>query len=311
MIKHLYDCIPVRGVYDIIVAYAQELKGHCARVIQTRAAVWALVALPHGKFAFSSGHNICVRDHTERIVTLKGHTRPVVSLAVLPNGLLVSGSRDGTLRWWDVTSGMCTYQSVSYDGHRTFSMRALAVLSDGTLAVGNHRIDLYANGVRIYEMPAIHRTIISSLAALPNNLLASAAENVCISDMTAKVCLHTLKHTHQINALSLVFNGQLASGSNDSAVRVWDVATGECVRIIHIGPREDGAYNHVAQSLVLLPDGQLVVSVARCPTKVFNPHTGELVRSMVGHTEGIYAMATMPDGKLLTGSSDLTVRVWE
>jgi hypothetical protein len=35
-------------------------------------------------------------------------------------------------------------------------MCALAVLSDGTLAVGNHRIDLYANGVRIYEMPAIY-----------------------------------------------------------------------------------------------------------------------------------------------------------
>lgn len=69
MIKHLYDCIPVRGVYDIIVAYAQELKGQCVRVIQTEAAVWALVAMPHGKFAFSSGHNISVRDHTERVMT--------------------------------------------------------------------------------------------------------------------------------------------------------------------------------------------------------------------------------------------------
>ena len=41
------------------------------------------------------------------VSTLKGHTKNVSCVTVLPNGCIVSGSRDSTLRIWDPDSWKC------------------------------------------------------------------------------------------------------------------------------------------------------------------------------------------------------------
>ena len=60
--------------------------------------------------------------------TLRGHTRCVDNLAVLPDGTLASGSWDKTVRLW--RDGACVG---TLRGH-TNKVTCLAVLPDGTLA---------------------------------------------------------------------------------------------------------------------------------------------------------------------------------
>ena len=58
-----------------------------------------------------------------------------MSLAVLQDGTLASGSDDTTIRVWDVKTGQ-TIKTLT--GHINW-VRSLAVIADGTLASGSYR----------------------------------------------------------------------------------------------------------------------------------------------------------------------------
>jgi len=46
--------------------------------------------------------------------------------------------------------------------------------------------------------------------------------------------------------------------------------------------------------------------------KLWNPTTGQYFATLNGHSDEVYAVAFLPDERLLvSGGSDFTVRVWE
>jgi WD40 repeat protein len=57
-------------------------------------------------------------------------------------------------------------------------------------------------------------------------------------------------HDGTVWALAALPNGQLASGSSDHSIKIWDVATGAEVRTL-------GDHEGAAVALALLPNGQL------------------------------------------------------
>ena len=63
--------------------------------------------------------------------TFRGHRLSVTALAILPDGRLVSGSDDKTIKIWSLPSGEC---ETLENGTRVSS---LVVLPDERLAVGN------------------------------------------------------------------------------------------------------------------------------------------------------------------------------
>ena len=69
---------------------------------------------------------------------------------------------------------------------------------------------------------------------------------------------------------------RIVSGSEDSTVKVWDAATGSCVRTLE---GHGGWVNSVAVS----PDGQRIVSGSGDRTvKVWDAETGSCVRTLEG-----------------------------
>jgi WD40 repeat protein len=67
------------------------------------------------------------------IKTLSGHTSYVLSLAVLPDGSLASGSSDTKIKIWDTIKGI---EIKTLSGHTSYVL-SLAVLPDGSLASGS------------------------------------------------------------------------------------------------------------------------------------------------------------------------------
>ena len=74
---------------------------------------------------------------------LEGHSDSVHALCVLPDGRLASGSRDYTIRLWDVKTGA---ESARLEGHSK-SVKALCVLPDGRLASGSSD-----NTIRLWDI---------------------------------------------------------------------------------------------------------------------------------------------------------------
>ena len=61
------------------------------------------------------------------------------------------------------------------------------------------------------------------------------------------------------------------------------------------------------------PDGRLLATASRDDTaRLWDPATGEHLRTLTGHTDGVWGVAFSPDGRLLaTASNDSTARLWD
>ncbi|CAK9106728.1 Vegetative incompatibility protein HET-E-1 [Durusdinium trenchii] len=98
----------------------------------------------------------------------------------------------------------------------------------------------------------------------------------------------------------------LASGDEEYLVRLWDVASGQSLRILR---GHTGWVHGVAFS----PDGGLIASASVDKTvKIWNTTSGECLQTLEGHTDVVESVAFSPDGRhIVSGSCDHTLKIWE
>jgi len=98
-----------------------------------------------------------------------------------------------------------------------------------------------------------------------------------------KVLRELSGHTLEVNALQALKGGQLlASASEDTTVRIWKVATGECIRII-----KDDAVGPIL-AFRSLPTGQLLFGDTHNKIWIFDPETGQRISMMEGSLNPIW-----------------------
>ncbi len=116
-----------------------------------------------------------------------------------------------------------------------------------------------------------------------------------------------LGHQSWVYALAFTPDGRhLVSGSYDSTVRVWDVASRRLVRTIP-------ANHNSVTSVALDPGGGWIASGGRDNlVRLWDLETGAPRGVLRGHTDWVYAVAVSPDGRqVVSGSRDRTVRLWD
>eukprot|EP00741_Cyanophora_paradoxa_P014480 tig00020801_g13965.t1 len=241
------------------------------------------------------------------------------SLAISRDGLhIVSGSRDGTVRMWDVETGSelrrleghldkVTSVAVSPDGRRIFLGS-----EDKTVRVWDAE-----TGSELRRMEG-HAGPVNSVAVFPDGRLIISSRGgfvSCSDDKTVRVWdaetgseLRRLEgHSDKVISVAVSPDGRhIVSGSFDGTVRVWDVETGSELR------RMEGRSGQVF-SVAVSPDGRRIV--AGCWDKmvrVWDTETGLEMRRLEGHSKYVASVAVSPDGRrIVSCSSDKTVRVWD
>jgi hypothetical protein len=151
---------------------------------------------------------------------------------------------------------------------------------------------------------------VSSIAVSPDgNLLAVGScehpkSNVQIWHLRTGKLLHTLLgHQKPVNVVAISPDGQiLASGSNK--IKIWH---------LHKGDRICTLWHSSAVHAVAISLDATILASGSSDTKIrlWNPQTGDPLRTLNGHNSEIKSIVISPDGQhLFSGSADTTIKIW-
>ncbi len=258
---------------------------------------------------------------------LIGHTRKVTSIAFSPDGTtLASGSRDGTVRLWDVITGL---PITVLKGHPTY-VKCVAFSPDGTtLASGSYPLNQEEGATLLFwDIPTRQqRTILKEKTRTVTSVAFSPDRNrlVSISDVTgsiAQIKLDVLlwdmktgqsKILHTEHQQEIVYAGFLPDGntivtaSSDDTVKLWD-ATNRSHKMTITNQDIIGDIHFVTIS----PDGNTIAIGDYEAAHLFNANTGKHKITFEDDGKGALSVAFSPDGNTLAtaGSVDNTIKLW-
>ncbi|CAG8931837.1 unnamed protein product [Penicillium salamii] len=254
--------------------------------------------------------------------TLEGHGDDVRAV-VFPNpNVILSASRDATVRLWKLVSSPPPAYDYTIAAHGGAFINSLA-----------------------YVPPT---------PEFPEGLVLSAGQDAIIEarqpgkGAADNADAMLLGHGHNVCALDVSPNGgYVVSGSWDSTARLWKVGKWECDVVLDgheasvwavLAYDENTIITGCADKMIRMynTSGQLLGSVqnsddvvrALCKLPASHPSgahfasasndgiirlytlQGKLVASLHGHESFIYSLAALPTGELVSSSEDRTVKVW-
>jgi WD40 repeat protein len=301
---------------------------------QQRAGVWRLdtgeqtVALPHengarglalsrdGMFLAVAGKDMTIAIwNTETGLqeqTLRGHASNVNTVAFSPDGKsLISGDYDGAALLWDLSTSKWNHLLEAH----AYGINDVAVnpaLDMAATAGGDGAVKLWnlKTGAPMATLQGLGRGMQYAAFSPDGSLFAAGGwdKKVTIrSTMTGRTISVLDGIPSTVGEFAFSPDGariavKCQDGLRSYNLTVWDIKTGA---LLHsLGDSMD--------SVAWSPDGKLIAAGSEYEyATVWDAATGELVYTLQGHGEVVFATAFSPDGRFLaTGSFSGEVKIW-
>jgi WD40 repeat protein/serine/threonine protein kinase len=316
----IWDATPLRG------DEGQELRTFARHNEEIRS----VAVSPDGARIVSAGDGSPVRVWDpatgQECFNFPDHSLLVFSVAWHPDGRRIatagSDGRKQAVKVWDASDGRVHYEIFVGRNTSAGPYQAVAFSPDGRYLVtgkleGTVQVWDAETGREISTLDTHDREIRGVAFSRKGGHLATASGDgtVKLWDATRldekQDARLTLRARVAGPGLSVAFSPdglRLATGGEENTVKIRDVQTGKELQTLR-------GHSGEVYTLAFSPDedGRWLASAGEdSAVKVWDSHTGRLVHIFRGHTGLVSSLAFSPDGhRLVTGSRDKTVKVWD
>jgi len=263
----------------------------------------------------AKNHEIHIADRSQNrlLRILHGHEDNVVSISHggRHGEWVLTGSRDRTIRLWELPSGRCLRTLAGLDApvDAVFLSRSGKFL---LTLLGGNSLRLWDIEILCRNSEQLHAPVLLCQISSSEEMSRQHSETIAFQEeLTAAI--EREDFSAAISSVKQIQN--LSSWESVRRELPWEALIQKCTRdkprdmvCLHTLVGHEDKISAVALSL----DGRLAVSTGKDQTiRLWNTQTGKCVKVLTGHQDWIRDVALTWDGcYLLSGSWDTTVRVW-
>jgi WD40 repeat protein len=305
--------LALSGSGDRTVKLWEVATGRCLRTLEGHAGAVQTVALTaDGRHALSGGADRTVKYWSlitgHCLATLAGHDSTVHAVALRPGGRhALSGSGDRTLALWALPQEVSAPYVVSRvlpsetalaarADYEQALARAWRAVCDGDAAGAAWHVRAARSQPGYRRRPETMSQWSGLYVRLARKTLNGGWEGHAFEG-----------HLGAVTSVCLRFDGRYAlSGSADRTLKLWEVATGQCLRTFQ-------GHQSTVTSVCLGADGRIALSGgADHVLKLWETSTDRCLATFEGHEDVITSVALGPDGRCaMSASLDRTLKLWD
>ena len=250
----------------------------------------------------------------ESLKILKEHDNEVRSLVDLGDGRMASGSREGTIKIWDIKTGKCLRTiDAQEDENRPYekAVWSIDLLKDGRLASaqddGTVKIWDVDTGecLKVLEVGSGARA--DCVIELKDGSIACACDDtmkIWNSEAENYEVTFDEKVDNWVFSICELSDGRIATAGFGGEIKIWNRETGECEMVFE-------GHEGNAKQVIELHDGRLASVGKDNAVRILNRETGECEKIMKSEKHQTRSVLELKDGRIASGNEGGIVEIWD